>query len=130
MPRSSRRLLDPQDHGSLEYITLHPQLVDVLAQLVQLGPLVNGEAFPLAPLNPLPVHPIAQGARVDPQIPGHLSDRLARLTHDPHSPLTELGSYFLRISDMTSPHSGSLHGLRGYPDLPRRFESLHDVVAT
>src|SRR3990170_6294985 len=90
MPRSSRRLLDPQDHGSLEYITLHPQLGDVLAQLVQLGPLVDGEAFLLAPLNPLPVHPVAQGARVDPEIPGHRSDRLAGLTHDADGPLTEL----------------------------------------
>src|SRR6266545_4517225 len=91
MPRSSRRLLYPQDHGSLEDITLHAQLGDVLAELVQLGAFVDAEAFLLATLDAVAIHPVAQRPRVDPEIPGHHSDRLARLTHDPDRALTELG---------------------------------------
>jgi len=41
-----------------------------------------------------PVHPVAQRPRVDPQVPGHRSDRLARLTHDPDRFLTELRIVF------------------------------------
>src|SRR5680860_187019 len=90
MPRSSRRLLYPPDHGSLEYITLHPQHGNVLAELVQLGALVHSKAILVASLHPVTVHPVTQGARVNPEIPGHHSDRLARLTHNPNGPLTEL----------------------------------------
>src|SRR5215212_1625842 len=91
MPRSSRRLLDPQDHGALEHITLHPQLRILPLQLTQTGSFIDVQAVLLAALDPLPIHPVAQGPRIDPEVPGHLSDRLAGLTHDPHRALTELG---------------------------------------
>ncbi|MBX7435548.1 transposase [Mycobacterium sp. Y57] len=35
-------------------------------------------------------HPVAQRALMHRQVACHRGDRLARLTHDPHSPLTEL----------------------------------------
>jgi CubicO group peptidase (beta-lactamase class C family) len=89
-PRSSRRLLDPQDHGSLEDITLHPQLGVLPLQVLEPGPLIDREAFLLAALDAVTVHPVAQRPRVDPKVPGHLSDRLPRLAHDPDSALTEL----------------------------------------
>src|SRR5215212_4707933 len=91
MPRSSRRLLDPQDHGALEHITLHPQLRVLPLQLTQTGSFIDVQAVLLAALDPLPIHPVAQGPRIDPEVPGHLSDRLAGLTHDPHRALTKLG---------------------------------------
>ena len=40
---------------------------------------------------PILVHPVPQGAGADPEIPGHLSDRLAGLSNDRHCPVTELG---------------------------------------
>src|SRR5215207_4085333 len=90
MPRSSSRLLDPQDHGSLEDITLHPQLRVLPFELLKASAFIDAET--LAPTTRLAVavHPVTQGARVDPQIPSHLRDRLARLAHDPHRALTEL----------------------------------------
>src|SRR5680860_101446 len=91
MPRSSRRLLDPQDHGSLEDITLHAELGVLPLQLLETSALVDGQAFGLAPLDPVPIHPVAQRPRVDPQVPGNHCDRLAGLTHDPDRTLTELG---------------------------------------
>src|SRR5438552_1440732 len=91
MPRSSRRLLHPQDHGSLEDITLHPQLGVLTLELVQTSTLVGVEAFLLAALDTIPINPLAQRPRVDPQIPSHHRNRLACLTHDPDRTLTELG---------------------------------------
>jgi hypothetical protein len=85
------RLLDPQDHRSLEDITLHPQLGVLPLELLEPCALVDAQAFLLAALDPVPVHPVAQRPRVDPQISGHLRDRLAGLTHDPDRALTELG---------------------------------------
>jgi hypothetical protein len=38
---------------------------------------------------------------VDPKIPSDLRDRLAGLPDDPNRPLTELGSYFRRVSGIT-----------------------------
>src|SRR3954454_457531 len=90
MPRSTRRLLHPQDHGSLEDITLHPQLRVLPLEPDQTSALVDGHALLLAPLDPVPVHPIAQRPRVDPEVPGHLSDRLTRLAHDPDRALPKL----------------------------------------
>jgi hypothetical protein len=50
----------------------------------------------LAPL--VGVHPIALGARVDPQIPGDLRDRLTGLPDQPDRALPEPWSNFLRVS--------------------------------
>src|SRR5437667_11222886 len=89
MPRSSRRLLDPQDHGSLEDITLHAQLGVLPLELVQTSALVDAQAFGLAALDAIPGQPVAQGPRVDVEVPGHLGDGLARLTDDPDRSLSE-----------------------------------------
>jgi hypothetical protein len=61
------------------------------------------------------VHPVPERALMDPQIPGHLSDRLARLPDNPDRPLTELGSYLRRVSGITTPHRGCLHASGGCP---------------
>src|SRR5215831_14387821 len=90
MPRSSRRLLDPQDHRSLEDITLHAQLGVLAPEPVELGPLVVAEPVLVASLDPVLVHPVAQRPGVDPEISGHLGDRLARLANNPDRSLTEL----------------------------------------
>jgi hypothetical protein len=74
----------------LEDITLHAQLGDLLAQLVQLGALVDREPFLLAPLHAVLVHPVSERALVDPEIPSHPGDGLARLPHDPNGAHTEL----------------------------------------
>ncbi|GAA0341975.1 protein of unknown function [Micropruina glycogenica] len=41
--RSLRRLLHPQDHGTLEDITLHPQLCDLGPEPFQLLVIIGGE---------------------------------------------------------------------------------------
>lgn len=81
---------DPQDHASLEHITLHPQLSVLTLELHQASPLVDGQAFSLAPLDAFLLHPTPQRALVDPEIPSHLSNRLLRLQPDPDSTFTEL----------------------------------------
>src|SRR5215217_1131572 len=130
MPRSSRRLLDPQDHGSLEDITLHPQLGDLLAQPRKLSAFVDVQADGLAALDPVPIHPVAQRPRVNPEIPGHLSDRLAGLTHDPHRALTELGVvlptclWHHHSSYAMPPHFG---GIPGRPNKSSTF-SRHKLI--
>jgi len=45
-----RRLRDPQDHGSFEDVTQHPQLRDVLAEPFPLGGFIEGEALGVTPL--------------------------------------------------------------------------------
>ncbi|MEE9414520.1 MAG: glycosyltransferase, partial [Acidimicrobiales bacterium] len=46
------------------------------------------------------------------------------------APSRNSGSYFLRTSDMTSPHSGTLHTLRGYPQGRRgALEFAHNQAA-
>jgi len=115
MPQSPACFFHPKDHGSLEDITLHPQLRVLRLKMNETGPLINGEALDLAPLDPFLLHPIPQRSRVQPQIVRDASDWFARLQDNPNRPLTNSGSYFLRSSDMTSPHSGSLHTLRGCP---------------
>jgi hypothetical protein len=45
---------------------------------------------PLPAAAPVGVHPVPQGPLVDPQVPGHLRDRLARLPDQPHRALLEV----------------------------------------
>src|SRR3954466_14173453 len=92
LPRSTRRLLDSQERGSLEDITLHPQFGDVLAELVQLGAFINGETFGLAALDAVLVHPVSQRSRVHPEISCYLRHRLTGFPDNPHRPLTKLGA--------------------------------------
>jgi hypothetical protein len=47
------------------------QLGVLALELVQTSALVDRKAFLLAALDPVPIHPITQSPRVDPQIPGH-----------------------------------------------------------
>src|SRR3989442_393446 len=42
------------------------------------------------PGSPISRDPVPKSAPVDPQLPGHLRDRLPRLPHDPHRPGPEL----------------------------------------
>src|SRR5450631_1453529 len=63
------------------------------AQPDQLGPLTLTQ--PTVTIGPLPGppigrHPVPQSALVDPQVPGHLGDRLPGLPHDPDRPSPEL----------------------------------------
>ena len=90
MPRSLRRLLDPQDHGSLEDITLHLQLRVLCSQPLELLDVAPGQAFCALPSFLSLIDPIAQGARVDPKVSGDLGDRLPGLLDDPDRSLTEL----------------------------------------
>src|SRR5918995_2037036 len=102
-----------------EDITLHAQLGDLLAALVELGALVDREPFLLAPLNAVLVHPVPKRAHMDPQIPGHLSDRLARLPHNPDRPLTGTRDRTSVVSlGITTPHRGCLHTSGGCPVAP------------
>ena len=49
---------------------------------------------------------------MDPEIPGHLSDRLTGLPHDPDRALRNSGSYFRRVSGIATP-LGDASTLRG-----------------
>ncbi|UVF80943.1 hypothetical protein NWF22_16335 [Gordonia mangrovi] len=73
------------DHRSLEDITLHPQLGDLLAQPFELDGVVCGQLTAALSLGARPLDPVAQRALVDPHVPGDLSDRLTCLFDDPNS---------------------------------------------
>lgn len=88
-PQSLRRLLDPEDHGSLEDTTLHPQRRDLLAQLLELLTLIAGQATALAGGSRLR-YPVPERALVHPEIPGYLRDRLPGLLNDPDRSVLEL----------------------------------------
>ena len=61
-----------------------------LPQPLQLGPLVLAQRrVAVLPAASLPSAPVTQRALVDPQLPGHLRDRLAGLEHQPHRALPE-----------------------------------------
>src|SRR2546428_4615374 len=90
MPPSSRRLLDPQDHGSLEDITLHPQLHDIATELVKLASLIARESLSVTPRDLVLVHPVPKRPRIQIKITGDLSDRLARLPNNPNRALSKL----------------------------------------
>src|SRR3954451_18874110 len=63
---------------------MHPQLAVLLPQRDQLRALVLTERSAVAvPLAAGHRHPVAQGALVDPEVPGHLRDRLTGLEHQP-----------------------------------------------
>src|SRR4051794_7979969 len=91
MPRSSRRLVNPQDHGSLEDITLHPQLGVLTLEAAHIGQVDPRVLGPLAPGEPVLLHPVAQRAGAETKVPGHLNNRLAGLADDRHRPSAELG---------------------------------------
>src|SRR5512142_1434769 len=82
---------DPEGHTALEDIALHRQLGVLLPQPDQLRPLVlTQRPIRLPAAAPVSIDPVAQGALVDPQVPGHLRDRLARLPDQPHRALPEV----------------------------------------
>jgi hypothetical protein len=58
----------------LEDITLHPQLGVLPLELSEPSPLVDTQAFPLAPLHPVTVDSVAQRAVVDAGLVGLLED--------------------------------------------------------
>jgi hypothetical protein len=83
------RILDPQGRAALEDIAAHPQLGVLLAQPSQLHPLVLTERALTVP-PPILGAPIAQRALIDPELSGHLRDRLTGLAHQPHRTLLEV----------------------------------------
>src|SRR5215213_3831141 len=113
VPRSLRRLLDPQDHGSLEDITLHPQLSYLTTQPLQLGVVVLRQARGAVTGVPSALHPVAQRALVDPEVASDLRDRLPGLLDDPNSSLTELPVVLLPYLWHLDPHCRCLHGSGG-----------------
>src|SRR5438128_1726989 len=74
MPRSPRRLLDPQDHGSLEDIALHLELGDPFPQPHQLGLIVSVEPLRLPAFDLVLRDPVTQRPRVHPQFAGDLRE--------------------------------------------------------
>src|SRR5690348_12897475 len=84
-PCSPHRIPHPEGHRALEDITLHRQLRVLPPQPDQLRALVlSHRAAALTPCPPVLGAPVPQGALIDPQIPGHLRDRLPGLTEDPN----------------------------------------------
>src|SRR5215831_16868514 len=71
-------------------VMLHGQL-GVLAQPGHLRPLVSARYSVATAAAGAGVDPVAQGARVDPQIPGHLRDRIASLADQRNGALPETG---------------------------------------
>lgn len=95
---SLRRLLHPEDHGTLEDIALHPDLAVLLAQMLDLlAQPTQLLAFRLVqPAGSLrgraglgPVNPGLQCALVHTQVPRDLRRRLPGLQHDPYRAFTE-----------------------------------------
>src|SRR5215472_7126454 len=90
-PLPPHRVLDPEGDRAFEDIALHRQLGVLLAQPGQLRPLVFAQSASTVPAAPLVgVHPVAQGALVDPQVPGHLRNRPTGLPDQPHRALPEI----------------------------------------
>src|SRR5262245_55676529 len=90
MPRSSRRLVNPQDHRSLEDITLHPQLSNLTLEAAHVSGIDPGALGLLAPGEAVLLHPVPQRGGADAELPGNLNDRLAGLSNDRHCPFAEL----------------------------------------
>src|SRR4029453_7856870 len=90
MPRSSCRLVDPQDHGSLEDIALHPQLGVLTLEATHISRIDPGALGLLATGEAILLHPVPQRAGPDAEVPGHLNNRLAGLADDRHRPGAEL----------------------------------------
>src|SRR5205807_10300513 len=85
------RLVHPEGHRAFEHVAPHSELGVLLTQPGQLGPLVLAQpAIAALALPPVPGHPVLQRARDDPQLPGHLRDRLARLADQAHRALLEV----------------------------------------
>src|SRR5205823_3210619 len=84
-------LPDPQGDRALEDIALHRQLRVLPPQPDKLGPLALAQpAVATLPGPSINRGPAPQSGLVDPQLPGHLRDRLACLPHDPHRASPEL----------------------------------------
>ena len=84
--------------------------------LSQLGPLVLAQPTVTTRARLSLAHPVRQRARVDPQLPGHLRDRLAGLPHNPNRALPELLDQTSFVPQPSpSPLRGCLHATRGNP---------------
>ena len=70
------------------YNTLHPQL-GYLTQPLQLGRVAVRKTLRAFAFGAVLGNPIAQGARVDTQVPSHLGDRLAGVPDNADRPLPE-----------------------------------------
>src|SRR5215467_9626735 len=81
----------PEGHAALEHVAPHSELSVLFTQPGQLGPLILGQLpVPAVPAPPVSVDPVAQRPLADPEVPGHLRDRLAGLPHQPHRALPEV----------------------------------------
>src|SRR3979411_144417 len=84
------RLLDPEGSGALEHITLHRQLRVLLTQPAELVALALAQRAIALTGAPVQVHPPAQRALVQPELPSHPRDRPAGLPDNPNRTLPEL----------------------------------------
>src|SRR5436190_22773110 len=88
---AAHRVLNPEGHAALEHVAPHGKLGVLTAQPDQPGPLVLIQpAIAALALPTVPGHPVLQRARVNPQVPGHLRDRLARLPDQPDRAFPEI----------------------------------------
>src|SRR5918998_47134 len=102
---------------------LHPQLGVLPAQLGQLSALVAAQALGLTSLNLVLLHPVTQRLLTNPQVPGDLRHRLARLPDDPDCSLAELRVEPTSCLWHGAPYSPCLHDLGGTsrpPETPGR----------
>src|SRR6516225_5997989 len=84
------RFLDPEGRRALEHIALHRQLGVLLAQPVELIAFALTERALAVASTPIQIHPPAQRALVQAQLPNDLRDRPARLPHDPDRAFSKL----------------------------------------
>ena len=109
------RLLDPEDHGSLEHITLHAQLGVLTLELADsLG--VDPVGIELLASGDLVLHhPVGEGSGMYTEILGDLSDRLTGLPDDAHGAGTEVGVVLPAFLWHRISLSRCLHGKGGSP---------------
>src|SRR5689334_3944385 len=126
---AAHRLADPEGHRALEDIALHRQLRVLLPQPLQLRPLVlTQRPVALTPGTAILGTPVAQRSLVDPELAGHLRDRLARLPHDAHrTDLEVLIELPTCLCHRLPPQRRCLHAKGGSPR--QVFASAGRVVA-
>jgi hypothetical protein len=102
------------NHGSLEGMTLHAQLRDLLAELAQLGSLVARKPFALTPLDAVLVHQFPSVPSWIPRSRAICAIGLPVSRTIRTAPSRNSGSYFRRVSGITTPHKGCLHTSGGF----------------
>jgi hypothetical protein len=90
-PLPAPRLFHLKGYRAFKHIMLHLKLRHLTAQPDQLGPFVLVQpAVAAHAASTILGQPVLQCARADPQVPGHLRDRLARLVRQADRALLEV----------------------------------------